>query len=174
MALSERCSAVQARLTDALFARVDAASSDLQHTEHCGDCGTFARDLSALGTALSADGTRDASDGLVGVTLVRARAELSHRDAALAAPLEGFGREVSRLVGLSLLPLPIVLLWNAAVLSLGDQLLTGIVPDALLRALTAGYVLAGTTWLACLYGSLPVVAHRVLRRRSLSAPEVAT
>jgi hypothetical protein len=62
-----------------------------------------------------------------------------------------------------------VLLWNAAVLTLGGQLLEGLLPAALVHALGAAYVLAGATWLACLYGSLPLVAARQLRRRALEA-----
>ena len=72
-----------------------------------------------------------------------------------------------RLLGASLLPLPLVLAWNAAVLSLGGDLLGGVVPASLLQALGAGYVLAGATWLGCLYGSLPLVAHRRVHRRAL-------
>jgi len=172
--MSERCETVQGRLSDALLAREPAAPTDRQHAERCADCGAHARALADVGEALAADSVPRPSDALVSITLERARGELSRREAAQAAPLDGWRREVGRLVGLSLLPLPLVLLWNAAVLSLGAELLGGVLPDALVRALGAGYVLAGTTWLACLYGSLPVVAHRVLRRRSLSALEVAT
>jgi len=171
---NERCTTVQGRLTDALLARADAAASDREHAERCEACGAVARGLGRLGEALAADAPEDASDGLVSLTLVRARAELAGRAAARAAPAAGWRRELGRLVGVSLLPLPLVLAWNAAVLGLGGELLAGLVPGALLRALAAGYVVAGVTWLACLYGSLPVVAHRLARRRAPSALEVAT
>jgi hypothetical protein len=174
-ATNERCEGVQGRLSDALLARGAAASTDRRHAEGCEACGAHARALARLGASLAADAdVPDASDALVAVTLERARAELGRRDAALAGPATGFRRELARLVGTALLPLPLVLLWNAAVLSLGGELLGGVLPAGLVRALGAGYVLAGATWLACLYGSLPVVAHRTLRRRSPSALEVAT
>jgi hypothetical protein len=172
-ATSERCEAVQGRLSDAVLAREAAATTDRQHAGRCERCGAHARALERLGRALAADADEGASDALVAVTLARARAELLRRDAARAAPLSGFRHELGRLVGLALLPLPLVLLWNAAVLGFGGEILGVVLPDALVRALGAGYVLAGATWLACLYGSLPVVAHRMLRRRSPPALEVA-
>lgn len=174
--MSERCESVQGRLSDALLAREAPAPTDRQHAERCEACGSHARSLARLGDALAADAgaAPGASDALVSVTLERARAELERRDAAAAPPLEGYSREVVRLVALALLPLPVVLLWNAAVLSLGGELLGGVLPGALVRALGAGYVAAGLTWLACLYGSLPVLAHRTLSRRGLRALEVAS
>lgn len=171
---SERCEAVQGRLSDALLARAAAAPTDRQHAERCAGCGAHARALERLAGALAADGDEGASDALVAVTLARARAELARSDAARAAPLSGYRRELGRLVGLALLPLPLVLVWNAAVLGLGGELLAAVLPGPLVRALATGYLLAGATWLACLYGSLPVVAHRMLHRRSASVLEVAS
>jgi anti-sigma factor RsiW len=179
MSAADRCEIVQGRLSDALLAREAPAPMDRDHAGRCPACGAHARDLEALAEALAGDAAETlaaegASDALVAVTLARARAELSRREAARAAPLAGFRGELGRLVGLALLPLPLVLLWNAAVLGLGGELLAGFVPHALLRALGAGYVLAGVTWLACLYGSLPVLAHRQLRRRAMTLSEVPT
>jgi len=172
---SERCETVRARLEDALLARKAAAATDRRHAEGCNGCRAHARALARLGEALAADAdVAGASDALLAVTLERARAELARRDAAVAAPIAGFRREVGRLLGLALLPLPLVLLWNVAVLTYGGELLGVVLPETLVRALGAGYVLAGATWLACLYGSLPVVAHRTLRRRDLRVLEVAT
>jgi hypothetical protein len=166
MSAADRCEIVQGRLSDALLAREAPAPMDRDHAGRCPACGAHARDLEALAEALAGDAPEGASDALVAVTLARARAELSRREAARAAPLVGFRGELGRLVGVALLPLPLVLLWNAAVLVLGGELLAGLVPGAVLRALGAGYVLAGVTWLAFLYGSLPVLADRQLHRRA--------
>ena len=61
--------------------------------------------------------------------------------------------------------LPLVLLWNFAVLSLGGELLAGLLPATLLGGLGAAYVLAAGGWLAVVYGSIPFVAHGQARRR---------
>jgi hypothetical protein len=161
------CEAVTARLSDAFFARTAAAESDRDHAAGCAACGSFQRDLVVLAGALATDATPTARDALVHQTLERARAELSRHEAATAALPAGYRREVGRLIGAALLPLPLVLLWNAAVLSVGGELLSGLLPTVLLQALAAGYVLAGATWLGCLYGSLPLMAHNQLRRRAL-------
>lgn len=161
------CEDVQARQCDALLSGDVPSEADRDHASGCAACGRSARELAALHRALAADAPAEASDALVGVTLARARAELSRHEASRAGLPDGYSREVGRLVGAALLPLPAVLAWNAAVLGFGGALLSGIVPATLLEALGAGYVLAGATWLGCLYGSLPLVAHRRMRRRAL-------
>lgn len=162
-----RCVAVQERIADAFFARATVAETDRSHTAGCAACARVAREVGALGDAFAFDETPDASDALVHQTLERARREMSRRDAAHATVPEGFGREVGRLVGAALIPLPLVLAWNAAILIYGGELLAGLVPASLLQALGAAYVLSGATWLGCLYGSLPLVAHRRMHRRAL-------
>lgn len=162
-----RCEDVQGRIIDAFFAGAAPAETDRAHAEGCEACGPFARDLQRLSDAFAADAPPDASDALVHLTLERARLELGRREAARAKIPEGYSREIGRLVGVALLPLPLVLLWNAAVLTVGGDLLAGIVPASLLQALGAGYVLAGATWLGCLYGSLPLVAHHRAHRHAL-------
>jgi len=167
MKAEARCDLVQSRLSDAFLARGEAARADRDHAAGCAACSAYRAELQTLARELSEDGPPVASDALVGATLRRATEELARRAAARAAPPEGYSRELGRLVAATLLPLPLVLLWNAAVLSVGGDLLTGVFPDTLVRLIGGAYVLAGATWLACLYGSLPFVAHRQLRRRAL-------
>jgi len=166
----ERCETVQGRLSEATLARRRAAAADLEHAERCEACGRHEQALVRIGVGLAAEAALAASDALVEVTLLRARSELARRDAARAEPLAGWRREVGRSLGIALLPLPLVLLWNAAVLTLGGELLAGILPGALLHALAVGYGVAGVTWLACVYGSVPVLAHRQLYHRALATP----
>lgn len=162
-----RCDTVQSRLSDAFLARGEAARADRDHATGCAACSAHRAALWTLARELSADGPPVASDALVDATLHRATGELARRAAARAAPPEGYSRELFRIVAVTLLPLPLVLLWNAAVLSVGGDLLTGLFPHTLVRLIGGAYVLAGATWLACLYGSLPLFAHRQLRRRAL-------
>ncbi len=164
---ASRCEAVQARLSDALLAGTVAAETDRQHAAGCADCGAFERDTARLARAFAADALPNASDALVNATLERAKAELAAPDPERAAIPEGYRREFGRLLGAALLPLPIVLAWNATVLSIGGDLLGGLLPAGLLQAAGTAYVLAGATWLGCLYGSLPLVAHRTMHRRAL-------
>jgi len=169
MTSEARCDAVQARLSDAWLSRSEPALVDRAHARHCDACGAHERELGALARALSSDAPPAASDALVAATLRRAADELARRAAAQAALPEGWRRELGRLVAAAALPLPVVLLWNAAVLAAGGQLLEGLLPTALIHALGAAYVVAGATWLACLYGSLPLLAARTLRRRALES-----
>jgi hypothetical protein len=170
MTSSARCDAVQERISDAWLARGETAPADREHARGCEACGAHERELVALARAFSADAPPLPNDALVAATLRRASDELARRAAARAAPPEGWRRELGRLVAAAALPLPVVLAWNAAVLTFGGQLLEGLLPVALIHALGAAYVLAGATWLGCLYGSLPLVAARTLRRRALESP----
>jgi len=165
-----RCDGVRARLDDAFFARTAPAASDTEHAGRCPDCDAHRAALARLAEAFAADAPPGARDVLVRATLERAAAELRRRDAAVARPPAGYRRALGRLVAFAALPLPLVVAWNAAVLAAGAELL-GWLPASLLQALAAGYVLAGATWLACLYGSLPLLAHRQVHRH---APEAAT
>jgi hypothetical protein len=170
MTRDPRCDSVRQHLDDAFFARAEPAASDAGHAGRCPDCGAHRAALSRLADAFAADAPPAARDALVHATLERAAAELRRRDAAVARPPLGYRRTLGRLVAFAALPLPLVVAWNAAVLAAGAQLLAWL-PPSLLQVLAAGYVLAGATWLACLYGSLPLVAHRQVHRH---APEAAT
>lgn len=72
----------------------------------------------------------------------------------------GFKRELARLLGASVVSLPLVLLWNAAVLSLGRELLEAWLPASLTFGLAGFYVFGAVGWLALVLGTLPILAHR--------------
>lgn len=167
LSADEHCQTVQERLSDAFFARTVAARVDVEHADRCASCGAHRNDLEQLAGALAADPEPEPDPRLVDVTRVRAQEEMRRRKAARAAPPVGYAGELRRLVVFAALPLPVVLIWNLAVLSTAEGLLAPWLPAALLQGLAASYLLTGATWLACLFGSLPLIAHRQARLRAL-------
>ncbi len=169
---SERCAEVEARLAEALLARSLPSEADVAHTTACPGCAAALAELEGLRLALGALPAPEPPPELVSSAWRRAAAELRAAPRAGSAPSvirrgvpEGFQRELLRLLAVALAPLPLVALWNAALLALGDRLLAGIVPAPLLSALAAVYVLSTAAWLSLLYGSLPFIAqHRAERR----------
>jgi hypothetical protein len=165
----EPCAAVEARLVEALLARREPDPADLEHARECVACGAARDELRALRLALDAQPAPEPSLALASAAWRSAARELQ---AAPAVPEalprgvpEGFARELVRLLAVALAPLPLVVLWNGALLALGDRLLAGLVPAPLLSALAAAYVLSAAAWLSLLYGSLPFVAQRRAERR---------
>ena len=61
--------------------------------------------------------------------------------------------------------LPLVLLWNWAVLAFGGELLAAWLPTALVAGVGAAYALAAGGALAAVFGSLPVVALGRIQQR---------
>jgi hypothetical protein len=72
----------------------------------------------------------------------------------------GFKRELARLLGASALSLPLFLLWNLAILSLGREILATWLPAPFTLSLAVAYVLGAIGWLALVVGTLPVLAHK--------------
>jgi hypothetical protein len=166
---AEPCAAVEGRLVEALLARREPDPADLEHTRECVACAAARDELRALHLALGALPAPEPSRELASAAWRRAARELRAVPAAPATLRrgvpEGFARELARLLAVALAPLPLVALWNGALLALGDRLLAGLVPAPLLSALAAAYVLSAAAWLSLLYGSLPFVAQRRAERR---------
>ena len=169
---SERCAEVEARLGEVLLERREPSDLDRAHTLGCVDCAAALAELDGLRLALGALPAPEPPRELVSRAWRRAAAELRGSPPARSAPGElrrgvpqGFRRELLRLLAVALAPLPLVALWNAALLAIGDRLLAGFVPAPLLSALAAAYVLSAAAWLSLLYGSLPFLAQRRAERR---------
>jgi len=169
---SERCAEVEVRLVEALLARREPSEADRAHTRDCVACAAAHDELEGLRLALGALPAPEPPRELASGAWRRAALELRGALPARSAPgplrhgvAEGFPRELARLLAVALAPLPLVVLWNAALLALGDRLLAGLVPAPLLSALAAAYVLSAAAWLSLLYGSLPFVAQRRAERR---------
>lgn len=162
----ETCQGVQERLMDALLAREDPAAPDLAHSEGCDACRALRDDLLALRAGLDAIPSPEPSEDVVSRTRERALAALAAGPVRGRASLpEGFGRQLVRVLAPPALLLPLVVLWNFAVVSLAGDLLRGFLPAALLNAAGVAYALAAGGCLALLFGSIPFVAHHEARRR---------
>jgi hypothetical protein len=174
MAPEDRCAEVEDRLTQSLLARSEPEAEDRAHAQGCAVCGPLQRELTSLRGLL--DDTEvgiDAPESVARATLARARSLLEGGRQAARVParvpgglLEGFSGECLRLLGAALVPFPLVVAWNLAFLALGEQLLGGLVPAALLTTVGVAYVAAAAGWLAILYGSIPILAHRRVQRRT--------
>jgi hypothetical protein len=169
---AEPCAAVEARLVEALLARREPDPADRDHARGCVVCAAARDELEALRLTLGALPAPEPSRELASGAWRRAARELRTAPPARSTPgplrrgvAEGFPRELARLLAVALAPLPLVALWNAAFLALGDRLLAGFVPAPLLSILAAAYVLSAAAWLSLLYGSLPFVAQRRAERR---------
>jgi hypothetical protein len=167
MPTDPHCNEVEAHLVEALLARAEAEPADLEHAETCPACGPSLHELASLRAGLEAWSADAASPELAASTR---RAVAERRPSTLAAPVPelpaGFGRELARLLGAALAPLPLVLLWNVSLVLLGGRVLGAVLPEALISVLGVGYVVAAAGWLALVYGSLPILAHQRAQRRS--------
>lgn len=156
------CRDVQERLDDAFFARREPGAEDRAHAGTCAACGAHRDDLLQIAAMLEAAPTPEPTAALSARTLRRATAELGR-----AGLPHGFARELVRLLWGPVAALPVVLAWNAAVLSAGAALLAGLVPAELLTVVGSAYVVAAAGWLSLLFGALPFVAHGRARQRLL-------
>jgi hypothetical protein len=124
------------------------------------------RELAQLAPSLDSLEVQQPSEGLTSLTLQLASAELrAGTQSALqrrghASVPTGFKRELARLLGASALSLPLFLLWNLAVLSLGREILAGWLPASFTWGLAGAYAFGAIGWLALVLGTLPVLAHR--------------
>jgi hypothetical protein len=124
------------------------------------------RELARLAPSLESLEVPHPSDELVRHTLQMASAEL--RAGLESSPVQpahalvpvGFKRELARMLGASALSLPLFLLWNLAVISLGREILATWLPASLTWGLAGAYAFGAVGWLALVLGTLPVLAHR--------------
>ncbi len=124
------------------------------------------RELARLAPCLDSLQAPQPAEDLVSRTLQLASSEL--RAGAQSALQQqghtfvptGFKRELARLLGASALSLPLFLLWNLAILSLGREILATWLPPSFTWSLAGAYVLGAIGWLALVVGTLPVLAHK--------------
>ena len=123
-------------------------------------------ELARLASSLDSVEAPLPSEGLVSRTLQLASAELrAGTQSALPRRSHsylptGFKRELARLLGASALSLPLFLLWNLAVIWLGQEILTTWLPVSFTWGLVGAYAFGAIGWLSLVIGTLPVLAHR--------------
>lgn len=174
MTSADDCVRCVEHLHDAFLRRDDVMAWEHEHVASCSRCASVRDDLAELSTGIAPLALAvSASDSLLTVTRRRARLELAaareltaeEEEAGARGNLlpQGFGRECLRLLAAALAALPVVLLWNGLVLVGASRLLDGVLPDPVLGALGGAYFASVAGWLAFLYGSIPIVAHRRAR-----------
>ena len=167
----DACRAARASLEDAFLDRRVPGAEIRAHLDSCLACRELEIALRTLGESLDSMPAAAPPESLVLRTQLAARAELSSQalvrgsTGALGRVLpRGFVGELLRLLGFATAALPLVLAWNALVIRLGGRLLAGFVPEPLLSVLAGAYLASVAGWLAFVYGSIPFVAHRRVRR----------
>ena len=125
-----------------------------EHVATCAECAIDPVALDRMRTVLRSEPIRiDAS-------------LLSHRVAAMVAPelarlgARAFRRRVAIGVLLALLPLPIVLAYDALLLRAAHAVLSFLLPEALVLYLVAGMGLTALLLIATSYAAIPLLVHR--------------
>jgi hypothetical protein len=125
-----------------------------EHARECADCAVSQDEIARVGSALR----RESID--LDTTL------LSRRVAAMVAPElarlagQAFRRRVAFYLGLALIPLPLVLAYDAFVLRLVFHLLSGLLPEALATYVVASMALSGLLVIASAYAAIPLLVDR--------------
>jgi len=165
------CDAVRERLEAAFWARREPVAADAAHAGGCAACGALRADLVALARALDAEPAPRLRPEVESAARERARAAL--REPARGVPVPsrrelpaGYRGELLRLLAVAALPLPLALACFVVAFRLGGWLLDPWLPPALVAALGVAYATLAASWLALIYGALPVVAHRRSLRRA--------
>lgn len=162
------CEEIEAGLIETFLAGEQPAAALGAHTLRCPACARTRAQLADLSARLDALAAPEPL-GTAALDSIRRRVLTTlERDSRRArAPLpSGYTRELLRILGPAVAVLPVVLLWNAAVLHYADVMLADLLPGALRAALAAGYIAASAGWLALLFGSIPFVAHARVQRPS--------
>ncbi len=143
---------------DAFLSRNPAEAEDDAHARACAACGALCRDLRTLGEGLQRLPAPELRAGRA-LTLGRRAGD----DLRGGLP-PGYRRALARLIGWAALPLPALVLWYSELYRVGGTWLGEWLPPLLVSAIGVTYALATASWLALIYGSLPIVAHRVAAR----------
>jgi hypothetical protein len=161
------CPHTTERLESAFWSRVSPDRADAEHAASCRSCGELMEALAVLADSLATQHTPELSaDRFRSVQQLAAR-ELSHSLVPVGSvapqPLpSGYSRELVRILGWALLPLPLALFTYVQLFQLGGALLGQILPDWAVVAVGITAVSGAASWLAVVYGSIPLVAYRRL------------
>lgn len=158
------CSEVEQRLSNAVIGGGRGAAADLAHAASCASCAHHLADLRAIAALLSESFSQSPDPAKTTAARRAAAVELAAAHAAqLTAPTArrlptGYGRELARILGWALLPLPLAVFAYVQLFRAGAALLGGLLPEPALFAFGVAAALVASSWLALVYGALPFVA----------------
>ena len=125
-----------------------------EHVSECSECAVAPQDVADVRAALGR-GRLDLN-----------AAPLSRRVAEFVAPelarlaAKAFRRRVALCLLLALIPLPLVLAYDAFVLRVVFGLLSNLLPEAVVLYLVASMALSGLLVIASFYAAIPLLVHR--------------
>jgi hypothetical protein len=180
MPIDSPCRHTAERLEAAFWSRTSPRAEDSTHAATCPGCGELMKGLEAIADSLAAH-----SLPLLSVDRARSIRQLASRELAGSSvatkpvashPLRsgelpnGYSRELVRILAWALLPLPLVLFVYVQAFQIGGALLGRVLPDWAVLAVGIAAVSGAASWLAVVYGSIPLVAYRCLSRIDDSTP----
>lgn len=172
MPTDSACTHTAERLEAAFWSRTPSSAADAEHAAACAVCGELMKGLETLAESLgahhapllSADRTRSirqlAARELTGSVLAT-QSTAPHGSRAGELP-NGYARELIRILAWALLPLPIALFTYVRLFQIGGAMLERVLPDWGVVAVGITAASGAASWLAVVYGSIPLVAYRRL------------
>lgn len=160
------CTDVVERIEAAFWSHTAIQRADLAHADSCASCADLIATLEALARSFSTSGVQElGTDRARSIRFLVARelaSSTSSREVEAPSLPTGYLRELFRILGWAMLPLPLVLFVYVQLFQFGGALLGQILPDwgVLVVGITAAS--AAASWLAIIYGSIPLVAYRRL------------
>jgi predicted anti-sigma-YlaC factor YlaD len=125
-----------------------------EHVSECSECSAAGEDVADVRAALGR-----ARLDLNAALLSRRVAEMVAPELARIAA-KAFRRRVALCLLLALIPLPLVLAYDAFVLRLVFGLLSSLLPQAVVLYLVASMALTGLLVIASVYAAIPLLVHR--------------
>lgn len=163
------CAHVSERLEAAFWSRASLTETDAAHAAGCPACGELMQALETL-----ADSLATPRPPPLGADRARSIRQLAARELSgsvfATRPVSherlpsGYAREVVRILAWALLPLPLVLFAYVQFFQLGGALLGRILPDWGIVVVGIAAASGAASWLAVVYGSIPLVAYRRMSR----------
>jgi len=155
------CAGISERLEAAFWARIPASQPDAQHAASCADCGAQLAALAALAAGLATPVPPELAVARARSIRQRVARELMGGAGQVRRGLpSGYLRELTRILVWAVIPLPLALFAYVQLFQLGSALLGRVLPDWGVVAVGCIAVSAAASWLAVVYGSIPLVAYR--------------
>ncbi len=169
------CANTAERLESAFWSRAPSSATDAAHAAACPACGELMAALETLADSLAADHPPTLSTERARSIRQLAARELTVSVLSTKKPItweamqreglpSGYLRELVRILGWALLPLPLVLFSYVQFFQFGGALLEQVLPGWGVVAVGIAAASGAASWLAVVYGSIPLVAYRRLSR----------